>query len=619
MADKKEKFILIDGNSLLYRAFFALPRFQTSAGRPTGATYGFLNMLLRVVDDYKPFSIVVAFDYPEKTFRHYIQKDYKAQRPPTPEDLKIQIKDTKEIAKLLGLKVIEKAGYEADDLIGSIQKKLSGKFLILIFSSDLDFLQLLDENTILLKPLRGVTQLRKIDLEGFMQEWSISPEQIVDCLALCGDPSDNIKGITGVGEKTALQLIKKFGSLDNLIKHVESLSPRLKRAIQENLNLIEENRQLLTIKRELPLDWDELTKPWSWKSVNWDTLFAKLQKLEFNKIIERLAKKRDEHSEIPNASNNCSPLAQAISLVLADNSANQKTSYYLLQKESGCLQLEENELIKLLKKEAGKIMIHNPIFAFSKKLAKSLEEQPLKYPNAEIVLFLSFPTLTEEYRSLISNKLFVVRPSAFNHYWEIFEKAKENFETQPSLIEFYKNVELTLQKNLSPKLQENFFFFPTGKRMENPPSTHSGLSLFEWNSKITFTVDTSILLKKSKQIIKEGGHETWKNWILYQTLLGLRYLPKGERVIAEKQLAAIMANELERALLWALFCCNFDRINIRTKTIEIPYQKGVLPTLSEFLARHGSRLSICKTIQLKAKNSFEVQVGIKEESAEEVL
>ncbi|MCD6155797.1 MAG: hypothetical protein J7J32_01960 [Candidatus Atribacteria bacterium] len=619
MVDKKEKFILIDGNSLLYRAFFALPRFKTSTGRPTGATYGFLNMLLRVIEDYKPFSIVVAFDYPEKTFRHHIQKDYKAQRPPTPEDLKTQIKDTKEITKLLGFQVVEKAGYEADDLIGSIQKKLSGKFLILILSSDFDFLQLLDENTILLKPLKGVTQLRKIDLQSFIQEWSISPEQIVDCLTLCGDPSDNIKGITGIGEKTALQLIKKFGNLDNLIKHVDSLSPRLRRAIQENLNLIEENRQLLTIKRELSLDWDELIKPWSWKNVNWDALFAKLQELEFNKIIERLAKKRDELLKTSNTSNNCSPLTQAINLVFTDNSGNQKISYCLLQKESGCLQLEEDELVKLLEKGTETIMIHNSIFAFSRKFAKSLEEQPLKCLSAETILFLSFPALAEEYRFLINNKLFLTQPSAFNHYWEILEKAKENFEAQPSLIEFYKNVESTLQKNLPPKLWENLFFFNADKRRKNPLSTPSGLSLFEWNSKITFTVDTSTLLKKSRQIIKEGGQETWKNWVLYQTLLGLRYLPKEEKVIAEKRLAAIMVNELERTLLWALFCCNFDRITVRTKTIEIPYQEGVLPTLSKFLARHSSQLPICKIIQLRAKNSFEVQVGTKEENAEEVL
>ncbi|MDI3525691.1 MAG: hypothetical protein PWP42_941, partial [Candidatus Atribacteria bacterium] len=240
MAGKKEKLVLIDGNSLLYRAFFALPRFQTSAGKPTGATYGFLNMLLRILDDHQPFSVVVAFDHPEKTFRHRIQKDYKAQRPATPEDLKLQIEDAKEIAELLGFSVIEKPGYEADDIIGSIQKRLSGKFLILIFSSDLDLLQLLDENTTLLKPLKGVTQLRKIDLQDFVKEWSISPKQIVDCLALCGDPSDNIKGIPGIGEKTALRLIKEFGDLDNLIKHIERLPPRLKKAIQENIATIDE-------------------------------------------------------------------------------------------------------------------------------------------------------------------------------------------------------------------------------------------------------------------------------------------------------------------------------------------------------------------------------------------
>jgi 5'-3' exonuclease len=616
MADRKEKLVLIDGNSLLYRAFFALPRFQTSAGKPTGATYGFLNMLLRILDDYQPFSVVVAFDHPEKTFRHRIQKDYKAQRPATPEDLKVQIEDAKEITELLGFSVIEKPGYEADDIIGSIQKKLSGKFLVLIFSSDLDLLQLLDENTILLKPLKGVTQLRKIDLQDFVKEWSIFPEQIVDCLALCGDPSDNIKGITGIGEKTALRLIKEFGSLDNLIKHIERLSPRLKKAIQENIATIDENRQLLTIKRDLSLDWEKLTKAWSWKSVHWDALFAKLQNLEFNKIIERLTQKRDEHSHTQDAGSNCCSLTPTLSLVFADYFSNQKPCYYFFKGETGGLQLEEKELVELLEKTPGTVMIHSPVFAFSEKLASYWQEKPLKYLNAETILFLSFPTLVEEHRIFVGNTLFAIQPSLFSRYWEIFEKAKENFEVQPSLIEFYLKVELTLQRRLSAKVRKNSLF--PGQETKNLFTTQSGLSLFEWNSRILFTIDTLVLRKKSGHVLEGRGYETWKNWIRYPTFLGLRYLPKAEQAITRRQLTTIMVDELKKTLLWALLCCNFEKINIGRETIAVPYGEEVLPTLSEFLVKHGSQLPVCRAIQFEIKNRFEVQVRINEEAVEEV-
>ncbi|MGQ9472513.1 MAG: 5'-3' exonuclease, partial [Candidatus Caldatribacteriaceae bacterium] len=172
--------IFLDGGSLAYRAFYALPKLQTSQGRPTGATLGFLNMLLRLIDTYYPLMTVAAFDHPQKTFRHEMYKEYKAKRKPMPEEMKPQLEDIKKLLLAMGFLVLEVAGFEGDDLIGSGVAQLKYRYPLIIVTMDLDLLQLVDQKVILLQPIKGVAQLKKIDLGVLHTEWGISPSQVVD-------------------------------------------------------------------------------------------------------------------------------------------------------------------------------------------------------------------------------------------------------------------------------------------------------------------------------------------------------------------------------------------------------------------------------------------------------
>ncbi len=288
MEDKK--LVVIDGSSLIYRAFYALPRLVTSSGLPTGAVLGFLNMVLKLLDDYRPFNIVVAFDHPQKTFRHEIRESYKAQREAMPDELKPQIKMVKELLELMGFIILEMPGWEGDDLMGSVKEKAKPDFRVFLVTSDLDMLQLVDERTVLLQPRRGVTNLKTIDLEEFEKEWGISPQQWVDVLALSGDPSDNISGVPGIGEKTAVKLVRQFGSWEGIVKNLSLLPPRIREAIENNRDKVEENRKLITLAEDLPLDLE--IEPWGWQKVDKNQLFKKLESLEFRKVKERLLKNR---------------------------------------------------------------------------------------------------------------------------------------------------------------------------------------------------------------------------------------------------------------------------------------------------------------------------------------
>ncbi len=288
MEDKN--LVVIDGSSLIYRAFYALPHLTTSSGLPTGAALGFLNMVLKLLDDYHPFNIIVAFDHPQKTFRHQLQESYKAQRKPMPDELKPQIEIVKELLKLMNFGVLEMPGWEGDDLMGSVKERASSDFQIFLVTSDLDMLQLLDEKTLLLQPYRGVTNLKKISLKEFQKEWGISPKQWVDVLSLSGDPSDNISGVPGIGEKTAVKLVKQFGNWEGILENLSLLPPKIREAIENNRDKVEENRKLITLEKNLPIDLE--IKAWRWEEIDKSKLFPKLEALEFRKVKERLSKSR---------------------------------------------------------------------------------------------------------------------------------------------------------------------------------------------------------------------------------------------------------------------------------------------------------------------------------------
>ena len=216
-----KKLVLIDGNSLINRAFYATPPLSAKDGTPTNAVYGFINMLFKLIGDDKPEYIAVAFDVHHPTFRHEMFSEYKGTRKPMPEDLRPQIPLLKEVLSILGIYTVEKPGFEADDIIGTIAKATSVKTEII--TGDRDSFQLVDDETEVHFTKRGISDVDVYTVENFTEKTGITPSQIIELKALMGDSSDNIPGIAGVGEKTALTLIQTYGSVDGLYAHVDDL------------------------------------------------------------------------------------------------------------------------------------------------------------------------------------------------------------------------------------------------------------------------------------------------------------------------------------------------------------------------------------------------------------
>ena len=295
MVNSKNIFLLLDGSSLIYRAFYAMPRFTSPQGKPTGAILGFGNMILRLIDDLNPHSLIITFDHPQKTFRHQLAKEYKAQRKPMPEELIPQVSMVKDLIDFFGLKWVEVPGYEGDDVIGSLRNQISENFSVAMVSSDLDLMQLINEKTFLLQPVKGVTQLKKIDLQTIQVQLGITPSQIIDFIALTGDPSDNIPGLPGIGEKTALNLLKQYQNWQGILQHINELPPRLQKTIQEFSPQVELSLQLATIIDTIPIKMN--LQPWNYQKVQWKNLFALLDELGLVKYKERLMKKRNEANQ----------------------------------------------------------------------------------------------------------------------------------------------------------------------------------------------------------------------------------------------------------------------------------------------------------------------------------
>ncbi len=253
--DDRKKMLIIDGSSLAYRAFYALPLLQNRRGEHTNAVYGFTNMLVRYLKQEDPAYIAAVFDLPEPTFRHEMYKEYKAHREETPSELGEQIDRIKEILGALGASIFEKAGYEADDIIGTLAGKSEAEGLdTVILTGDADLFQLITENTRAVMLRRGITDIKEYRLDNLEDEYGLSPGLLVDYRALKGDPSDNIPGVPGIGDKTAKKLLWEYGSLENVLEAAENMSGKLKK----NLSLYREQAlmsyELARIRCDLEID-----------------------------------------------------------------------------------------------------------------------------------------------------------------------------------------------------------------------------------------------------------------------------------------------------------------------------------------------------------------------------
>ncbi|SCX50577.1 DNA polymerase I [Klenkia marina] len=288
-AGQRPRLLLLDGHSLAYRAFFALPveNFSTTTGQPTNAVYGFTSMLINVLRDEAPSHLAVAFDVGRKTFRSEIYADYKANRAESPTDFRGQVSLIQEVLAALRVPVLTAEGYEADDVIATLTvQAVEAGMDVLICTGDRDALQLVNDHVTVLYPRKGVSDLTRFTPEAVEEKYGLSPVQYPDFAALRGDPSDNLPGIPSVGEKTAAKWVREYGSLDALVDQVDTVKGKVGEKLREHLSSVLQNRRLTELDRTVALELhptDLAVQAWDRTEVH--TLFDNLQ---FRVLRDRL-------------------------------------------------------------------------------------------------------------------------------------------------------------------------------------------------------------------------------------------------------------------------------------------------------------------------------------------
>ena len=290
MSDMGSKLLLIDGHSMAYRAFYALPaeNFTTANGQHTNALYGFATMLISLIRDEKPTHIAVGFDVSRKTFRTQVYPEYKATRSATPDEFRSQMGLLHDLVKAFGISQFEREGFEADDILATLATKAQAQGLeVLICSGDRDTFQLVNDGVTVLYPKRGVSDLARMTPEAVFEKYGMSPSQYPDFAALRGDPSDNLPSVPGVGEKTAAKWVVEYGSLSQLISNVEKISGKVGDSLRVNIDVVLRNRELTRLLHDVPIDVD--IDQLAWSGVDQSALFPLFDTLEFRTLRDRIS------------------------------------------------------------------------------------------------------------------------------------------------------------------------------------------------------------------------------------------------------------------------------------------------------------------------------------------
>lgn len=294
---EKMNLMIIDGSSLLHRAFYALPLLTTKEGLYTNGVYGFLTMLYKLKEEYNPNYICIAFDKKGPTFRHKEYKDYKGTRQSTPSELAQQFPIVKDVLSAMNIITLEMSEYEADDIAGTLAKTGEEKGLdVILVTGDRDYLQLASEKSKVLITKKGISELEIYDREKIINDYGIEPVQFIDLKGLMGDKSDNIPGVPGIGEKTGLKLIKEFGSIENVYKNIDQISgKKLKESLIDNESLAYISKKLGEIITSVPLDIE--LEDLAFKEPNWEKLFNLYNNFEFKSLINKLPKGSENGKE----------------------------------------------------------------------------------------------------------------------------------------------------------------------------------------------------------------------------------------------------------------------------------------------------------------------------------
>jgi len=256
VSESKNKLLLVDGHSLAYRAFHALPvdKFHSPQGIPVNAVYGLTSMLINLLVEHQPTHLAVCFDEGRNTFRKKIFPQYKANRAASPDEFKAQISLIRGLVDSFGIKSFSDVNYEADDLLATLTNLATGQNLeTFIVTSDRDSFQLISDKSVVLYPKKGLSDVVRMDEAELLSKYGLTPAQYPDFAALRGDPSDNLPGIPGVGEKTATAWIQKYGSLDNLIQEQDQLPGKVGESLRSNVAVVENNRELTKLIVNIPI------------------------------------------------------------------------------------------------------------------------------------------------------------------------------------------------------------------------------------------------------------------------------------------------------------------------------------------------------------------------------
>lgn len=285
--EDRPKLYLIDGNSYIYRAFYAIPHFSTSKGVPTNATYGFITMMLRSIKEDRPDFLAVVFDAKGPTFRHESFAEYKSNRPPMPDELVAQIPAIKQFVALMRIFTLELSGYEADDIIGTIVERMQDCFDIFIITGDKDAFQLVGPHVRVIRELQRQKERAFYDEEKVKERYGVGPDRIVDLLALVGDKTDNIPGVPSIGEKTGRDLLLEFGSLDNILERAAEIKrPKLREKVMENREQALQSKFLATIHRDVPVTFQ--MDDFRIQPVDRENLIQFLRELEFFSLLKQI-------------------------------------------------------------------------------------------------------------------------------------------------------------------------------------------------------------------------------------------------------------------------------------------------------------------------------------------
>ena len=450
-----KKFLIVDGNSLANRAFYAMPYLSNIKAQPSGAIFGFANILIKLITEQKPDYIAVAFDHARKTFRNEIYADYKGTRKETPPDLKKQFPFIKEMLSKMGIKVFEQEGIEADDIIGTLSKHSQNQNILL--SGDRDLLQLVDENTTVWLTKKGVTELEVMDTKTIKEKYGFAPSGIIELKSLMGDSSDNIPGVSGVGEKTALNLLQTYGDLDGVYENLDKITGKLKEKLENGKENAYLSKKLATIKTDCEIEFNLSDCEYSFPFSNEVREF--FEYWNFNSFTKRddiFGEEKKENNEVQHISvDDISKIDEMIKEIKGEFSYSihelmfspNENKVYFLEKNPNLFSsfIDLNEVLKKLKNvfEDEKI---EKITLSSKEDMKILKRLGIKLTNFFDLEIARYVCFTQVSNNLSKN------PADFF-------KLKKEFSSliQEKGVDFvYNNIEIPLVEVLAEMEEKGF-------------------------------------------------------------------------------------------------------------------------------------------------------------------